>query len=159
MADGTDDTTTPASPAEQIALRMGSVSPLWQRWLRAQADTRARAEAIAAGDPALALGVEAVWEGYALHFATSRTLDDDGAGAHARMLVGDWCYAAGLCDVAATGSLDAVSTLADLIADVAELAGGSRRRELVRSGAALPLEQLAELRWDEAITQLGRHQD
>lgn len=153
-----NDTAEVTAP-QAIALRMGSVSPLWQRWVRAQVDARevARGVTAASGEDIatarLRLGVETVWEGWALHFATSRVAVDE-MPAHTRMLVGDWSYGAGLCEVAASGDLDAVRTLADLIADVAELAGGSRRAELVRSADALGLAQLAELRWSDALAQI-----
>jgi hypothetical protein len=149
---------------QAIALRMGSVSPLWQRWMRAQVDGRELTAGIAApGDDEAAgarlrLGVETVWEGWALHFATSRVAVDD-TPAHTRMLVGDWSYAAGLCDVAASGDLDAVRTLADLIADVAELAGGSRRAGLVATGHAPARELLQRVRWAAALPLLARRTD
>jgi hypothetical protein len=37
----------------------------------------------------------------------------------ARVLIGDHCYASGLCDVAASGDLAAIRTLAQLVAEVA----------------------------------------
>lgn len=63
-----------------------------------------------------ALGYEAIREGWLLHRAQSRVVA--GASPDLALLIGDWCYAAGLVDVTATGTLDDVALLADLIADV-----------------------------------------
>jgi hypothetical protein len=62
----------------------------------------------------LALVVEAIREGYLLHFGESRlfaTADRDLA-----LLAGDRLYALGLARLAALGDLDAVAELADVIA-------------------------------------------
>lgn len=68
--------------------------------------------------PAFALGVEAIREGYACHYGTSRLLalehDPDLA-----LLAGDRLYALGLAALAATGDLVAVRTMADVIASAA----------------------------------------
>jgi hypothetical protein len=67
------------------------------------------------GHPAdLALVIEAVREGYLLHYGEPRLMsreDDDLA-----LLAGDRLYALGLERLAAAGDLDAVRALADLIA-------------------------------------------
>ena len=67
------------------------------------------------GHPAdLPLVIEAVWEGYLLHYGEPRLMsreDDDLA-----LLAGDRLYALGLERLAAAGDLDAVHALADLIA-------------------------------------------
>jgi hypothetical protein len=63
------------------------------------------------GPPAYVL--EAVHEGYLLHWATSRAfegMDDD-----LRLLAGDALYAQGLARLAEQGDLEAVGALADLI--------------------------------------------
>jgi hypothetical protein len=57
--------------------------------------------------------VEAIREGYLLHYATPRLID--GADADLRLLAGDYLYALGLEKLAARGDLDAVRELADLI--------------------------------------------
>jgi hypothetical protein len=66
-----------------------------------------------------ALVVEAVYEGYLLHYGTPRLLaghDEDLA-----LLAGDYLYALGLDRLAALGDSRAVTRLADLIADCARL--------------------------------------
>lgn len=64
-------------------------------------------------DPGLALGVETIYEGYLVHYGTSRlfaTSDADTA-----LLLGDYLYAHGLVRVAQTGNVAAVEDLAELI--------------------------------------------
>jgi hypothetical protein len=57
--------------------------------------------------------VEAIREGYLLHYETPRLID--GADEDLRLLAGDYLYAIGLERLAARGDLDAVRELADLI--------------------------------------------
>jgi hypothetical protein len=88
-------------------------SPLWAASLR-PAGARER---VAVFSPlsaaAFALGVETIYEGYLLHYGAPRLFapaDDDTA-----LLLGDYLYAHGLVHIAATGSVDAVYDLAELI--------------------------------------------
>ncbi len=71
--------------------------------------------------------VEAIREGYLLHYETPRLID--GADEDLRLLAGDYLYALGLERLAARGDLDAVRELADLISLAAQVhaenAGGS----------------------------------
>jgi hypothetical protein len=103
------------------------------------------AEVVAALDPALreyaitpangdrfggerAFVLEAVYEGYLLHYAEPRAfqgMDDD-----MRLLAGDSLYALGLERLAATGDLEAVAELADLIS-LCAFAHAEGRLELV----------------------------
>jgi hypothetical protein len=57
--------------------------------------------------------VEAIREGYLLHYETPRLIED--ADPDLRLLAGDYLYALGLEKLAARGDLDAVRELADLI--------------------------------------------
>ena len=57
--------------------------------------------------------VEAIREGYLLHYEEPRLID--GADGDLRLLAGDYLYALGLEKLAAHGDLDAVRELADLI--------------------------------------------
>lgn len=127
---------------ERLAARIGAVSPEWRRSLARHVSAGRRAPELRRG---LSLAVETIYEGYALHFATPRTMTD-GASTAMRLLVGDWCYAAGLCDVAEAGDLEAVATLADLIADVAALAQEAPRPDDVPDPR--------DLRWSEALADL-----
>ncbi|HEX2105538.1 MAG TPA: hypothetical protein VHF51_17930 [Solirubrobacteraceae bacterium] len=61
----------------------------------------------------LAFVVEAVREGYLLHYGAGRLLRDDDRDL--MLLAGDHLYALGLAQLAALGDLDAVAELADVI--------------------------------------------
>ena len=63
--------------------------------------------------------VEAIREGYLLHYETPRLIE--GADADLRLLAGDYLYALGLERLAARGDLDAVRELADLISLAAQI--------------------------------------
>jgi hypothetical protein len=73
-----------------------------------------------AADPGeYALVVEAVHEGYLLHYGEPRLLA--GHDADLALLAGDYLYALGLARLAALGDERAVSLLSDLISRCAEL--------------------------------------
>jgi hypothetical protein len=63
--------------------------------------------------------VEAIREGYLLHYETPRLID--GADGDLRLLAGDYLYALGLERLAGRGDLDAVRELADLISLAAQV--------------------------------------
>jgi hypothetical protein len=68
--------------------------------------------------------LEAIREGYELHYGTPRAfegMDDD-----LRLLAGDALYALGLSRLAETGDLEAVAELADLISACAQAHAESR---------------------------------
>lgn len=80
----------------------------------------AAAGSAAADDPAAyALVVEAVREGYLLHYYRARVIA--GADADLRLLAGDYLYALGLERLAGLGDLAAVRQLSDLISLGAQL--------------------------------------
>jgi hypothetical protein len=94
-----------------------------------------------AADPGqYSLVVEAVYEGYLLHYGEPRLLagqDDD-----LRLLAGDYLYALGLDRLAALGDQRAVSILSDLI---------SRCAQLHTEGDPSPLPGL----WEEAAREIA----
>lgn len=98
---------------------------------------------LAEGDEAtLALVIEAVREGYLLHYAPDaarvvRTDDHDLA-----LLAGDRLYALGLALLAELGRLDAIAELTDVIA----LGAGAH---------AARLPDLAEAVWEAGVTAIG----
>jgi len=78
-----------------------------------------------------ALLVEAVREGYLLHYGEPRVVR--GADEDLRLLAGDYLYALGLERLAGLGDMEAVRELADLISISAKLQaerGGAGAREL-----------------------------
>jgi hypothetical protein len=83
------------------------------------------AELVAAGPGAAAapaeyaLVIEAVREGYLLHYEESRLLA--GHDPDLALLAGDYLYALGLDRLAALGDTGAVATLSDLISECARL--------------------------------------
>jgi hypothetical protein len=91
-------------------------------------------------DPDRGFTLEAVYEGYLLHYATPRlfsVMDPD-----LRLLAGDALYALGLSRVADKGDLEAVSELANLISAAA--------RTHAEGDAAL-----AESLWPESARRLA----
>jgi hypothetical protein len=119
-----------------------------------------------------ALGLETIYEGYAVHYGRPRRYHaQDGDAA---LVLGDYLYAQGLARIAALGEVDAVADLAELISLCAQARGDGRpgdgaawaataallgRRELAaarealsRSGDAAPLDALARrAAGDEAV--------
>jgi hypothetical protein len=63
--------------------------------------------------------VEAIREGYLLHYGSPRLID--GADSDLRLLAGDYLYALGLERLAARGDMEAVGELADLISLAAQI--------------------------------------
>jgi hypothetical protein len=101
--------------------------------------------------------VEAIREGYLLHYGTPRLID--GADGDLRLLAGDYLYALGLERLAGRGDLDAVRELADLISLAAQVHAengdgwGSTERVAPRS-ARSPLASIAAL-WLAASVAVG----
>ena len=87
-----------------------------------------------------ALVVEAVREGYLLHYGEPRLLA--GHDADLALLAGDYLYALGLGRLAALGDTDAVSILAELISRCAQLHAEGRADEV----AGL---------WDDAVASIA----
>jgi hypothetical protein len=75
-----------------------------------------------------ALVVEAVREGYLLHYSEPRLLD--GHDADLALLAGDYLYALGIERLAALGDTDTVLLLADLISTCAQLHTEGREEEV-----------------------------
>lgn len=121
-----------------VAQRLADVSPAWAEVTIAAGTAPPGAPDGISRDRAI--GVESIREGWLLHRTASRLAAD--ASPDLALLIGDWCYAAGLCDIADHGSLDDVAALATLVADVS-----ARCDE--------PIEALAP-RWDETVQAL-RH--
>jgi hypothetical protein len=70
-------------------------------------------------DARFALGLETIYEGYLCHYGTPRLFAP--ADEELALLLGDYLYAHGLVRIAATGSIEAVSELAELISLCARL--------------------------------------
>ena len=120
-AAGEREAERPRSPLATLATRMADVSPAWSAVTLAADD--APAGSIDVGSRDRTIGVESIREGWLLHRGASRLAA--AASPDLSLLVGDWCYAAGLCEITDHGSLDDVATLARLVADVSARAGES----------------------------------
>jgi hypothetical protein len=119
-----------------------------------------------------ALGLETIYEGYAVHYGRPRVFEaQDGDAA---LVLGDYLYAQGLARIAALGEVEAVTDLAELISLCAHARGDGRpgdgaawaataallgrgelaaaRETLSRSGDPGPLDALARrAAGDEAV--------
>src|SRR5215211_323037 len=106
---------------------------------------RAAAGPGAASAPAeYALVVEAVREGYLLHYEEPRLLA--GHDSDLALLAGDYLYALGLDRLATLGDTRAVTILSDLISECARLQAG---------GEPAPIEKL----WRSAAEEIGSRAD
>jgi len=83
--------------------------------------------------------LEAVYEGYLLHYAISRAFE--GMDLDLRLLAGDALYALGLSRLAERGDLDAVAELSDLISLTAraQAEGRTEHAELLWEASAVAL--------------------
>jgi hypothetical protein len=110
-------TFSPTDVFERIAAEAAAESPLWGESLRTDLEREAVFGTLV--PERFALGVETIYEGYLLHYGRPRLFappDEEVA-----LLLGDYLYAHGLVRIAATGDLDAVAALADLISTCAAL--------------------------------------
>jgi hypothetical protein len=83
----------------------------------------------AAGAPAdYALAIEAVREGYLLHYAESRLLA--GHDPDLALLAGDYLYALGIERLSALGDLEALAALAELISRCAQSHAEGREEDV-----------------------------
>ena len=102
---------------ETLAAEAAAESPLWGEALRADPEHEAVFGALV--PERFALGLETIYEGYLVHYGHPRLFEP--ADEEAALLLGDYLYAHGLVRIAATGELDAVAALAELISTCAHL--------------------------------------
>jgi hypothetical protein len=92
-------------------------SPLWGESLKADRDEDAVFSPLA--DERFALGLETIYEGYLVHYGTSRLFAP--ADADTALLLGDYLYAHGLVRIASFGDVAAVADLSELISLCSQL--------------------------------------
>ena len=110
---------TTADVFAALAAGAAAESPLWAEALLPEAEQEREPVFSPLVDSRFALGLETIYEGYLLHYGRPRLFaPPDGDVA---LLLGDYLYAHGLVRIAATGDLDAVATLAELISACAAL--------------------------------------
>jgi hypothetical protein len=104
---------------QAIALDAERESPLWREALRPWGARDRRAVFSPLGEERFAHALETIYEGYLVHYGEPRLFASrDG---NTRLLLGDYLYAQGLVHLAATGSVEAVSDMAELISLCAHL--------------------------------------
>jgi hypothetical protein len=132
--------TSTADLWDRIAGEAGRESELWTAALRAREDQEREPVFSQLGEERYALGIETIYEGYLLHYGTSRLFaPEDGDAA---LLLGDYLYAHGLVRIEEGGTVEAVNDLAELIA----LCAYMRAEEISGDGAA----------WAATAVALGR---
>ena len=97
----------------------GAIEPLIAS--HARADPGPDRFRFADADPDQLFVLEAVYEGYLMHYADPRAFE--GMDADLRLLAGDALYALGLSRLAQRGDLEAVAELSDLISLTAQAQG------------------------------------
>ncbi len=107
-----------------IAATAVAESPLWAGALRADAEQEAEAVFSPLADERYALAVETIYEGYLAHYGRPRLFAP--ADRDTALLLGDYLYAQGIVHLAATGSVEAVADMAELISLCAHLRGEGR---------------------------------
>jgi hypothetical protein len=101
----------------RIAAEATAESRLWGDALKVERDEQPVFSPLA--DERFRLGLETIYEGYLVHYGTSRLfapLDADTA-----LLLGDYLYAHGLVRIADVGDVDAVGDLSELISLTSQL--------------------------------------
>ena len=122
---------------ETLATEAAAESPLWGEQLRRAPERDGVFGPLA--PERFALGLETIYEGYLVHYGRPRLFEP--ADGETALLLGDYLYAHGLVRIAATGELDAVVALAELISTCAHL----RAEQAPGDGQA----------WVEAARRLG----
>jgi hypothetical protein len=102
---------------ETLAAEAAAESPLWGEQLRDEPERVGIFGRLA--PERFALGIETIYEGYLVHYGRPRLFAP--AEGDVALLLGDYLYAHGLVRIAATGELDAVVALAELISTCAHL--------------------------------------
>ncbi len=104
---------------ETIAAEAAAESPLWEAALRPTGERELEPVFSELGEPRFALATETIYEGYLLHYGTSRLFRP--ADGDTAVLLGDYLYAHGLVRLARHEDVRAVTDLAELISICTQL--------------------------------------
>ncbi len=107
------DQAIPSGFWERLAGEDKGESTLWSSLLRAEPERELELAFSPLAAPALALGIETVYEGYLVHYGSSRLFAPD--EPNLALLLGDRLYARGLVLVSRLGNVAAVADLATLL--------------------------------------------
>jgi hypothetical protein len=140
---------------EILAVEAAAESPLWAESLRPSDERETVPIFSDLCEQPYALGVETVYEGYLLHYGRPRLFAP--ADPDTALLLGDYLYAHGLVRIAATGSVEAVHDLAELISLCAQARAEARPGEAEAWAATAALLGRGAL--DEARLELRERRD
>jgi len=104
---------------DEIAGAAVEESSLWEQCLLAEARRTPKAVFSELSEPRYGVGLETIYEGYLVHYGTSRLFAPPDADIS--LLLGDYLYAHGLVRIASFGETDAVADLSELISLCSQL--------------------------------------
>ncbi len=140
---------------ETLAAEAAAESRLWAEALRPEGEREIVPIFSQLCESAFALGVETIYEGYLLHYGRPRLFGP--ADPDTALLLGDYLYAHGLVRVAATGHVEAVHDLAELISLCAQARADRRSGEAEAWAATSAL--LGQGALEPARRELREHGD
>jgi hypothetical protein len=102
---------------DEIVADASEESAIWRAAVRSDGEREPVFSAL--GEERFALGLETIYEGYLVHYGSSRLFAP--ADGDTALLLGDYLYAHGLVRVAAFGEVEAVADLSELISLCSQL--------------------------------------
>lgn len=102
---------------DEITAEAASESPLWSAAMRDDPELESVFSPLC--DEQFQVGLETIYEGYLCHYGRPRLFAP--ADEELALLLGDYLYAHGLVRIAATGSVEAVAELAELLSRCSRL--------------------------------------
>jgi hypothetical protein len=96
---------------DEIVADASEESAIWRAAVRSDREREPVFSSL--GEQRFALGLETIYEGYLVHYGSSRLFAP--ADADSALLLGDYLYAHGLVRVASFGEVEAVADLSELI--------------------------------------------
>jgi hypothetical protein len=141
---------------QTIALDAERESPVWRDALRPWGARDREPVFSPLAERRFGLALETIYEGYLVHYGSPRLFAS--SDANTRLLLGDYLYAQGIVHLAATGSVAAVSDMAELISLGAQLQA-ARRGDLDGPAWAATAALLGQGELDSARAALRERAD